>query len=79
MALEMFETFMGMFAADNAPNPHDVPNAIADLIAQAKGCRAARIFVGQPFSADALNAASSHVQHGVVEAFVLGDLATLAV
>ena len=78
MALEMFETFMDMFSADNAPNPHDVPVAIADLIAQAKGSRAARTVVGQSFGADALNAASSPVQQGVVEALGLGHLATLA-
>lgn len=76
---KMFETFMGMFAADNAPNPHDVPVAIANLIAQAKGSRAARTVVGQSFGADALNAATSPVQQGVVEALGLGHLATLAV
>lgn len=76
---KMFETFMGMFSADNAPNPHDVPVAIADLIAQAKGSRAARTVVGQSFGADALNAATSPVQQGVVEALGLGHLATLAV
>lgn len=76
---KMFETFMGMFAADNAPNPHDVPVAIEDLIAQAKGSRAARTVVGQSFGADALNAATSPVQQGVVEALGLGHLATLAV
>ena len=75
---KMFETFMGMFAADNAPNPHDVPVAIADLIAQAKGSRAARTVVGQSFGTDALNAATSPVQQGVVEALGLGHLATLA-
>lgn len=76
---KMFETFMGMFAADNAPNPHDVPVAIADLIAQAKGSRAARTVVGQSFGTDALNAATSPVQQGVVEALGLGHLATLVV
>ena len=76
---KMFETFMGMFAADNAPNPHDVPVAIANLIAQAKGSRAARTVVGQSFGTDALNAATSPVQQGVVEALGLGHLATLAV
>ncbi|MBX9902093.1 MAG: SDR family oxidoreductase [Burkholderiaceae bacterium] len=75
---KMFETFMGMFAADNAPNPHDVPVAIASLIAQAKGSRPARTVVGQSFGADALNAATSPVQQGVVEALGLGHLATLA-
>lgn len=75
---KMFETFMGMFAADNAPNPHDVPVAIAGLIAQAKGSRPARTVVGKSFGADALNAASSPVQQGVVEALGLGHLATLA-
>ena len=75
---KMFETFMGMFLGNSAPNPHDVAEAIADLIAAPKGSRAARTVVGQPFGADAVNAAMAPVQQGVVEALGLGFLATVA-
>jgi NADP-dependent 3-hydroxy acid dehydrogenase YdfG len=74
---KMFETFTAMFSAEGAPNPHDVAQAIASLIAQPKGRRPARSVVGQPFGADAVNAATAPVQHAVVEALGLGGLAAL--
>jgi NADP-dependent 3-hydroxy acid dehydrogenase YdfG len=74
---KMFETFTTLFSSDGAPNPHDVAEAIAALIAQPKGERPARSVVGQPFGADAVNAATAPVQHGVVEALGLGALASL--
>ena len=43
-----------------------------------KGSCAARTVVGQPFGADAVNAAMAPVQQGVVEALGLGFLATVA-
>jgi NADP-dependent 3-hydroxy acid dehydrogenase YdfG len=75
---KMFETFMGMFQSENAPNPHDVAEAIAKLIATPRGSRPARTVVGQSFGADAVNDATAPVQHGVVEALGLGSLATIA-
>ena len=75
---KMFETFMGMFAAENAPNPHDVPEAIAALVSQAKGSRPPRVVVGQSFGADAVNTAVAPIQRGVIDALGLGVLATLA-
>jgi NADP-dependent 3-hydroxy acid dehydrogenase YdfG len=75
---KMFQTFMGMFQGANAPDPHDVAAAIAALIGTEKGHRPPRVVVGQPFGADAVNAATSPVQHGVLEALGLGALATLA-
>lgn len=74
----MFETFMGMFAAANAPNPHDVAVAIAKLVATPKGQRPERVVVGQAFGADAVNAATSPVQRQVVEGLGLGSLTTIA-
>jgi NAD(P)-dependent dehydrogenase (short-subunit alcohol dehydrogenase family) len=74
---KMFETFTAMFAAEDAPDPHDVAAAIAELVAQPKGTRPARRVVGQPFGADAVNAATAPVQQGVIEALGLGGLATL--
>ena len=75
---KMFETFTGMFQGANAPNPHDVAAAIATLIDTAKGSRPARVVVGRPFGADAVNDSTAPVQHGVVEALGLGALATIA-
>jgi NAD(P)-dependent dehydrogenase (short-subunit alcohol dehydrogenase family) len=75
---KMFETFMGMFAAEDAPNPHDVAEAIATLVATPRGSRPARTIVGQSFGADAVNDATAPVQQGVVEALGLGVLSTLA-
>ena len=74
----MFETFMSMFAADHAPKPHDVAEAIVKLVGQAKGTRSDRIVVGQPFGADAVNTAVAPVQRQVVERLGLGALATIA-
>jgi NADP-dependent 3-hydroxy acid dehydrogenase YdfG len=75
---KMFETFKGMFASANAPNPHDVAGAIADLIATPKGARAARLVVGQAFGADAVNDAAATIQHRVLEGLGLGALTILA-
>jgi NADP-dependent 3-hydroxy acid dehydrogenase YdfG len=75
---KMFETFMGLFQGENAPNPHDVAAAIATLIGTPKGSRPARVVVGQPFGADAVNEATAPVQAGVVDALGLGFLASVA-
>jgi NADP-dependent 3-hydroxy acid dehydrogenase YdfG len=73
----IFEAFTAMFTAESAPDPHDVAEAIAALVAQPKGMRPARKVVGQPFGADAVNAAAAPVQLGVIEGLGLGALATL--
>lgn len=75
---KMFETFTAMFSAADAPRPHDVAAAIAQLVNQLKGSRPARTVVGQPFGADTVNASTAPVQDGVVQALGLGALATLA-
>lgn len=75
---KMFETFMGMFAAENAPNPHDVAVAVAKLVATPKGQRPERVIVGQAFGADAVNIATTPVQRQAVEGLGLTALATIA-
>lgn len=75
---KMFETFMGMFAAANAPNPHDVAEAVIKLVATPKGQRPDRVVVGQSFGSDAINAATAPVQRQVVEGLGLGGLATVS-
>jgi NADP-dependent 3-hydroxy acid dehydrogenase YdfG len=74
----MFETFMGMFQSEKAPDPHDVAAAIVSLIDTPKGNRPVRTVVGQSFGTDAVNAAIAPIQHGVVEALGLGALAAIA-
>lgn len=74
---KMFETFMGMFAAANAPNPHDVAGAVAKLIATPKGTRPDRVVVGQPFGSDAVNTAVTPIQRRAVDGLGLGVLATI--
>ena len=75
---KLFEKFKSMFASANAPNPHDVARAIAELIATPKGARAARLVVGQAFGADAVNDAVAPIQHRVLEGLGLSALTILA-
>lgn len=73
---KIFETLMGMFAAANAPNLHDVAEAVVKLVATPKGQRPERVVVGQAFGSDAVNAATAPVQRQVIEGLGLGKLAT---
>lgn len=73
----MFKTFTEMFAAADAPRPHDVAEAIAKLIATPKGQRPARVVVGQAFGSDAINAAVAPVQQQVINSLGLSALATI--
>jgi NAD(P)-dependent dehydrogenase (short-subunit alcohol dehydrogenase family) len=72
----MFNTFKEMFAAADAPDPHDVAAAIAKLIDAPKGARPARVVVGQAFGADTVNESVAPIQQQVIEKLGLGALAT---
>src|ERR1700731_1262970 len=72
---KMFETFMEIFQSKNAPNPHDVPEAIAKLVGQSKGTRPARVVVGEPYGSDVVNRAVEPVKAQVIEGLGLGQLA----
>ncbi len=74
----MFKHFMTTFQAADGPNPHDVAEAIAKLVAQPKGSRPARTVVGAPFGADTVNELTAPVQAHVVDALGLGHLARVA-
>ena len=74
----MFQHFMTAFQAPNAPNPHDVAEAIAKLVAQPKGCRPARTVVGASFGSDIVNERTEPVQAQVVETLGLNHLAKVA-
>ena len=73
----MFDHFMTMLSGTDAPNPQDIADAVANLVAQPAGQRPARVVVGTPFGADAVNAATAPVQSGTVDALGLGHLGTL--
>jgi NAD(P)-dependent dehydrogenase (short-subunit alcohol dehydrogenase family) len=64
----MFKSFTSRFEGKDAPNPHDVAEAIATLVGQSKGSRAARTVVGAAFGADKANEDVAPVQAQAVEA-----------
>jgi NADP-dependent 3-hydroxy acid dehydrogenase YdfG len=74
----MVKTFTSMFAGKDAPNPHDVAEAVAKLVAQSKGSRAARTVVGAAFGSDKANQDVAPVQAKVVEALGLSHLEKIA-
>jgi NAD(P)-dependent dehydrogenase (short-subunit alcohol dehydrogenase family) len=74
----IFKHFMTTFQASDAPNSHDVAEAIAKLVALPKGNRPARTVVGAAFGSDIVNAQTAPVQANVVEALGLGHLAKVA-
>jgi NADP-dependent 3-hydroxy acid dehydrogenase YdfG len=75
---DIFNHFMTTFQAADAPNPHDVAEAVATLVALPKGSRPARTVVGGAFGSDIVNAQTAPVQAQVVEALGLGHLAKVA-
>jgi NADP-dependent 3-hydroxy acid dehydrogenase YdfG len=66
------------FEGKDAPDPHDVAEAIVTLVDQAKGSRAVRTVVGSPFGCDKANDDVAPLQAGVVEGLGLSHLETLA-
>jgi NAD(P)-dependent dehydrogenase (short-subunit alcohol dehydrogenase family) len=74
----IFKALMTQFQAPDAPNPHDVGEAIAKLVALPKGSRPARTVVGPTYGSDTVNAQTAPVQAKVVEAFGLGHLTQVA-
>jgi NADP-dependent 3-hydroxy acid dehydrogenase YdfG len=74
----MFKSLSSTFEGKDAPNPHDVAEAIATLVDQAKGNRAVRTVVGAPFGSDKANDDVAPVQAKVVEALGLSHLEKVA-
>ena len=74
----MFKTFMSSFEGKDAPNPHDVAEAVANLVDQSKGSRATRTVVGAPFGSDKANDDIAPVQAKAVEALGLSQLEKIA-
>src|SRR5262245_47736924 len=74
----MFKSLTSTFEGTNAPNPHDVAEAIVSLVAQSKGSRPARTVVGAPYGSDKANEDVAPVQATVVEALGLSHLERVA-
>jgi NADP-dependent 3-hydroxy acid dehydrogenase YdfG len=74
----MVTSLTATFEGNDAPNPHDVAEAIATLVGQTKGSRAARTVVGAPFGSDKANEDVAPVQAKVVEALGLSHLERVA-
>ena len=77
---EGFAAFLGgMFASADAPDPHDVAVAIEKLVATPSGQRPDRVVVGNPFGADAVNAAVQPIQAGLITGLGMDGLSKLKV
>jgi NAD(P)-dependent dehydrogenase (short-subunit alcohol dehydrogenase family) len=74
----MFKSFISRFEGEDAPNPHDVAEAVAELVGQSKGIRAARTVVGAAFGSDKANEDVAPVQAKAVEALGLSHLEKVA-
>ena len=74
----MVKTLMSTLEGNDAPNPHDVAESVAGLVAQSKGSRPARTVVGAAFGSDKANDDVAPVQAKVVEALGLSRLAKVA-
>jgi NAD(P)-dependent dehydrogenase (short-subunit alcohol dehydrogenase family) len=74
----MVTSLSSTFEGKDAPNPHEVAKAIAELVGQAKGSRAVRTVVGAPFGSDRANEDVARLQSEVVEAFGLSYLEKVA-
>jgi hypothetical protein len=69
---------MARFEGKDAPNPHEVAEAVATLVGQSKGSRAARTVVGAAFGSDKANEDVAPVQAKVVETLGLSHLEEVA-
>ena len=73
----IFQNLGTMLSGPDAPDAHDIAEAIAKLIVTPKGARPTRTVVGASYGADAVNEATEPVQAGTVEALGLSHLATI--
>jgi NAD(P)-dependent dehydrogenase (short-subunit alcohol dehydrogenase family) len=74
----MVKTLREGLEGNDAPNPHDVAEAVAKLVGQSKGSRPGRTVVGEPFGSDKANEDVAPLQARVVEALGLSHLEKVA-
>src|SRR5258708_12538826 len=63
----MFKNFISIFEGKDAPNPHDIAEAVAKLVGQSKGSRATPPVVRAAFGSHKPNHHISPVQAKLVE------------
>lgn len=68
-----------VFDGTNPPDPHDVSNTLLELIATPGGKRPARVIVGAPFGADAVNSALQPIQAQLITGIGFDRLSKLSV
>lgn len=68
------EAFEQMLSGENAPNPHEVTEAIVRLVEAPNGSRPSRVLIGKPYGADVLNQTAAAVQKAGLEVLGLGFL-----
>ena len=71
---KMVGTLMELFQSENAPDPHDVAEAILRIVELPGGARPPRLVVGQSFGADDINAKTAPIQAQLLEGLGLGML-----
>jgi len=71
---KMVGTLMELFQSENAPDPHDVAEAIVRIVELPGGARPPRVVVGQSFGADDINAQTAPIQAKLLEGLGLGFL-----
>jgi NADP-dependent 3-hydroxy acid dehydrogenase YdfG len=75
----LLQIMQGMFGGAEAPNPHDVAEAIARLAATPAGQRPERVVVGNGFGADAVNAAVRPIQSSMIGGLGMSGLEKLRI
>jgi NADP-dependent 3-hydroxy acid dehydrogenase YdfG len=71
---KLLSAFEAQFKSEEAPDPHEVAEAISRLVEQPSGARPDRVIVGQAYGADLLNSQAAAVQSQVLENFALKHL-----
>jgi short-subunit dehydrogenase len=75
----LLQIMQDMFGGTEAPNPHDVAEAIAKLAATPAGQRPERVVVGNGFGADAVNAAVQPIQSSMIGGLGMSGLEKLKI
>jgi NAD(P)-dependent dehydrogenase (short-subunit alcohol dehydrogenase family) len=71
---QMVGTLMDLFQSKQAPDPHDVAEAVSRIVEQPHGSRPARVVVGRSFGADTINDQAATIQAHLLAGFGLTQL-----
>lgn len=79
-APKAFAAFLqGMFSGADAPDPHDIAQALVRLVDTPAGKRPERVVIGHPFGASDVNEALKPIQERLIEGIGMSGLGTLKV